>query len=82
MIEFAGDAGARQGRVDGKRQAFTREVVDYDEDTKAPPIPDLIGDEVEASALVGPVRQVHWCACPDGALAPADVSPRFSSTDG
>ena len=53
-IQFAGDPHARQRGVGDQRQALPRAVVDHRQDAEAPAVEELIGDEVERPALVGP----------------------------
>ena len=60
-VEFAGDAFARDRVVDDGGQAFPAEVVDDAQDPEAAAVGERVGDEVEAPALVGILRDRHRC---------------------
>lgn len=58
------------------RQAFAGEVVDHGEHTKAPSVDQLVGDEVEAPALVLTLWHGHRRPRPERALAPTTPARR------
>lgn len=80
----------REGGVHGMTEAsltraMTTEVFDHDQHTKASPVDKLVGDEVEAPALVGFLSHVHWrprsqCACAPHAGAPSAAPHDRSGT--
>lgn len=55
-IQLPRNPGSGQRRVGHQRQAFPREVVDHAQDAEPPAACKGIGYEVEAPALVGPLR--------------------------
>jgi len=75
-IELAGDPLAGERGVDDECQAFAGEVVDHDQHTKAPSVDQLVGDEVQAPALVRALWHGHRRPCPERALAPATPAHR------
>src|SRR5262249_19017923 len=58
-VELARDAATGERAVDHQGQALPAEIVDDDEDPEATPIRQDIGSEVEAPALVRPLRDRH-----------------------
>src|SRR5579864_8577161 len=76
VVELARYAPARDRRVGDQRQAFAGTVVDHRQDAKAPTVGQLVGDEVEAPALVGRQRCHHWLPGADRALATAASAHR------
>lgn len=60
-IQLASHTGTGERRVGHQRQTFPREVADDGEHTEAPAIGERIRDEVEAAALVRPLRNRHRC---------------------
>ena len=75
-VQFAGDAPARDRGVGHQRQALARAVVDHGQDAEAPAVGHLVGDEVQAPALVGRQRRLHRPARADRPLAPAPPAHR------
>ena len=75
-IELACHPAAGDRRVDDQRQAFAGEVVDNNEHPEAAAIGQHVRDEVEAPALVGPLRQSHWRARPQGPFAATTTTNR------
>jgi hypothetical protein len=53
VIELARHAPPRDRGVRDQRQAFARAIIDHGQDAEAPVIGQLVGDEVQAPALVG-----------------------------
>jgi len=53
------DPRARQRGVGHQRQALARTVIDHRQDAEAPPVRQLVCDEVQRPALVGRQRQVQ-----------------------
>ena len=61
----------RQRCVGHQGQALTRAVVDHGQDAEATPVGHLIGDEVQAPALVGlPAASRSACRIPMARLRP------------
>lgn len=58
-VEFPGDTFARDRVVDDGGQALAAEVVDDAQDPEAAAVGQRVGDEVEAPALVGILRDCH-----------------------
>ena len=71
LAQFAHNPHARQRGVDDQGQAFPREVIDDREHTEAPTVVERVGEEVEAPALVWPLRDRHRCPRAERALAAA-----------
>ena len=55
-VQFARDPRPRQRGVGDQRQALAGAVVDHRQDAEAPAVGHLVGDEVQAPALVGDCR--------------------------
>src|SRR6476620_9655545 len=62
---------ARQRGAGHERQALTSEVIDDHQHPEAAAVREQVGDEVEAPALVEPLRQGHWRPRAQRSLAPA-----------
>jgi len=75
-VELAGDPTAGQRAVDHQGQALPREVVDHHQNPEAFPVGEHVGDEVQAPALVGSLRQRHRCLRPERPLAAAAPTHR------
>ncbi len=75
-VEFAGDTFARDRVVDDGRQAFPAEVVDDAQDPEAAAVGQRVGDEVEAPALIGILRDRHRCSRAERTLAATALAHR------
>ncbi len=75
-VQLAGDPQARERGVGHQRQAFARAVVDHRQDAEPATVGQLVGDEVQAPALVGTQRRLHRPPCTHGPLAPAAPAHR------
>jgi hypothetical protein len=63
-IQLRRDATAGEQAVDHQRQALPAEVVDHYQHPEATPIAQDVGGEVEAPALVWPLREVIGARVP------------------
>ena len=70
-VQLAANANAGDRLIDDGGQALPAEVVDHAEDAKPAAISQSIRHEVQAPALVRPLRDRHWRPGPDRALASA-----------
>lgn len=70
-IEFAHDPQARQRGVGDRRQALAREVVDDSQNAEAAAFCKGIRQEVQAPALIGPLRNRQRRPCAERPLASA-----------
>ena len=76
IVEFPGHAPAGDRGVGDQRQAFSGAVVDHRQDAEAPTVGQLVGDKVQAPALVGCQRRRDRPPRPDRPLAPAAPAHR------
>lgn len=74
LVQLAGDTFTRERVIDHNGQALPAEVVNDAQDTKAPAINQDIRDEVQASALIGALRNRHRRTCPQGPLTAATLA--------
>ena len=93
-VEFARDAPAGDRSVGNRRQAFLGDVVDHVENAQAPPVRELVVDEVERPSGVGSgfdqdrrprsrSRACGPCACePSGPLRDRDAGSSCGSGHG
>ena len=69
-VQLAGNADAGDRSIDDGGQALPAEVVDHAEDTEPAAINQSIRHEVQAPALVRPLRDRHWRLVPIARLRP------------
>ena len=70
-VEFTSDPPSGQRGVGHERQTLPGEVVDDHQHPEQPPIRQNVGHEVEAPALVRPLRQRHRAPRAESALSTA-----------
>ena len=77
-VELASDAQAGERGIGDQRQALAGEVVDDGENAEAPTVGESVGEEVEAPALIGSLRQCQrrpGSERPLSATATANLEP-------
>ena len=73
-IKFTPDPRTRDRRVGDQAHALPAVVINDSKDPEPPPTGEGIGYEVEAPALVGPLRDRHRCPRAQSPLAPAPAA--------